>query len=214
MDVTRALTWHLALLDQGIRYAYRVELYLLATLWKMFRGKKRNVLRQRTDTMAYDSMQLLLGSLLFAVTLFLLTTILVYYVFFTLLNLLVRAGASVVIWSLYTLLQDFPFGSCYLRWRNPELFVSSVYLSQEVIAKDSSGGASERNSSKDNHHTRTILRLLSVSQSLPAVITTNPMLVMRAKAFRSWLVSGMSEIVSGAGGPKNNNMIEQLTAVE
>ena len=188
MDLTRAMTWHLALLDRGFRFLYRNETYLLATLSKLFRGKKRNILRHRTDTMAYDSMQLLLGSLLFAVTLFLLTTILVYYVFFTLLNLAVRTSLSLVIWIVYTFLQDFPFGRCYLRLRNPELFVSQVFLDEVIDGTAPSW---------------TVVKLLTTYQSIGAIITSDHTLEQRAKSLRSWLGASFGEIISGTSHPES-----------
>jgi phosphatidylinositol glycan class Q protein len=45
-------------------------------------GKKWNVLRQRTDSYAYDVDQLFLGTLLFTVTAFLLPTVVTYAALF------------------------------------------------------------------------------------------------------------------------------------
>lgn len=55
---------------------------LLGSLWQLFRGRKRNVLRCRVDTCMYDACQLLLGTLVFTVLSFLTPTISVYYTFF------------------------------------------------------------------------------------------------------------------------------------
>eukprot|EP00977_Amphora_coffeiformis_P020523 scaffold8332_cov172-Amphora_coffeaeformis.AAC.5 len=87
LDVLRLAHVHLEVFSLAFRGLFRSELYLLSALWRVFRGKKRNVLRNRTDSMQYDSIQLLLGSILFAVTLFLFTTILVYHVFFAVCHL-------------------------------------------------------------------------------------------------------------------------------
>ena len=46
------------------------------------KGKRRNVLRNRTDTWSYDIDQLLFGTMLFTLIAFLFPTALVYYVFF------------------------------------------------------------------------------------------------------------------------------------
>jgi hypothetical protein len=45
-------------------------------------GKRRNVLRNRTDTWSYDIDQLLFGTVLFTLLAFLFPTALVYYVLF------------------------------------------------------------------------------------------------------------------------------------
>ncbi len=66
---------------------YSLQVYALASLWRLFRGKKWNVLRQRVDSATYDVDQLFLGTLLFTVLLFLLPTTALYYVVFTLVGL-------------------------------------------------------------------------------------------------------------------------------
>ena len=62
---------------------YRLQFYALSSLWRLFRGKKWNVLRRRVDSARYDVDQLFIGTLLFTVLLFLLPTTLLYYVVFT-----------------------------------------------------------------------------------------------------------------------------------
>lgn len=49
---------------------------------KLFTGKRRNVLRNRTDSWDYDLDQLLLGTILFTLLAFLFPTVLVYYALF------------------------------------------------------------------------------------------------------------------------------------
>ena len=63
---------------------YRLQIYALASLWRLFRGKKWNVLRMRVDSASYDVDQLFIGTLIFTVLLFLLPTTLLYYVVFAL----------------------------------------------------------------------------------------------------------------------------------
>uniref|UniRef100_A0A914WY14 Uncharacterized protein n=1 Tax=Plectus sambesii TaxID=2011161 RepID=A0A914WY14_9BILA len=55
----------------------------LVSLWRLFRGKKHNPLRNRVDSAQFDSQQLFLGTLLFTVLLFLLPTVLVYFAVFS-----------------------------------------------------------------------------------------------------------------------------------
>jgi hypothetical protein len=105
-------------------------MYSLAALWRLFRGKKRNVLRQRTDCMEYNSMQLLVGIILFAVTLFLLTTIFVYHVFFTVLSVTAFL-LSVVFLFPYQLLLFLPLGTLIMRKRRHGWFTNGVFLVEE-----------------------------------------------------------------------------------
>ncbi|CAL1289376.1 unnamed protein product [Larinioides sclopetarius] len=75
-------------------YGYATRLYgyqfiALSSLWRLFRGKKWNPLRQRVDSYTYDIHQLFLGTLIFTVLLFLLPTVVIYYVVFTCLRIMV-----------------------------------------------------------------------------------------------------------------------------
>jgi len=126
LDLFRLSTLHTLILLTCFRFVYRAELYLLRALWRLFRGKKKNILRKRTDTMEYDSMQLLLGTILFAVALFLFTTIFVYHTFFAVTESCV-ALCSFPLLALYLLLERFPWGRLAERLRSNS-FIDGVYL--------------------------------------------------------------------------------------
>eukprot|EP00542_Grammatophora_oceanica_P003875 CAMPEP_0194058280 /NCGR_PEP_ID=MMETSP0009_2-20130614/65823_1 /TAXON_ID=210454 /ORGANISM="Grammatophora oceanica, Strain CCMP 410" /LENGTH=143 /DNA_ID=CAMNT_0038708359 /DNA_START=185 /DNA_END=613 /DNA_ORIENTATION=+ len=93
MDTMWVATLHLFLLQTFFRLMHRTQLYLLGAVGRLFRGKKRNPLRDRTDTMEHDAMQLLLGMILCMIVVFLFTTIVVYYAFFTAVYLCVQTVA-------------------------------------------------------------------------------------------------------------------------
>jgi hypothetical protein len=82
VDLIHLGTFQLFALSYLYRRLYRLELYLLCALWYLLRGKKKNLLRNRSDTMQYDSTQLLLGTVLFTIVTALLTTVFVYHLFF------------------------------------------------------------------------------------------------------------------------------------
>ena len=67
----------------------------LHSLFHLFRGRKHNVLRGRVDSCEYDHEQLLLGTLLFTVLVFLLPTVAAYYGLATLLRLTLLALQAV-----------------------------------------------------------------------------------------------------------------------
>jgi hypothetical protein len=85
-DVTQVALLHIRFLSSIFAACQRLELSTLISLWGLFCGKKGNVLRVRYDTMKYDHMQLLLGTILFTICLFMFTTILVYHCFFAIMN--------------------------------------------------------------------------------------------------------------------------------
>ena len=58
------------------------QLTIIISLFHLFRGKKRNVLRNRIDSCDYDLDQLLLGTILFTLLFFLIPTVFVFYLTF------------------------------------------------------------------------------------------------------------------------------------
>ncbi|KAK3592677.1 hypothetical protein CHS0354_015978 [Potamilus streckersoni] len=88
-DILSTLTIHIYCFYVYAARLYRLQVYALSSLWRLFRGKKWNVLRQRIDSAVYDVDQLFLGTLMFTILLFLLPTTALYYVVFTLLRLVV-----------------------------------------------------------------------------------------------------------------------------
>jgi hypothetical protein len=126
-DVWRLTTLHLAVLAQAFHFLFSVELFVLRSSWRLFRGKKRNILRQRTDTMNYDSTQLLFGTILFTAALFLFTTILVYDAVFFSLRLLVLVGLRLLL-ALLFMIQRFRWGRVWLRLVKPNWFAVGAHL--------------------------------------------------------------------------------------
>ena len=87
-DASRLAFLHIRILSSLFSACQRIELSTLSSLWLLFRGKKRNILRLRSDHLHYDHMQLLLGMLLFSVCIFLFTTILVHHWYFAAVGIL------------------------------------------------------------------------------------------------------------------------------
>jgi N-acetylglucosaminyl transferase component (Gpi1) len=183
-DVIRVCSWHITAVAWLVRQVYGWELHLLAALWRLFRGRKRNILRRgRTDSKDYDYMQLLLGTLLFAVALFLFTTIFVYHAFFTVLNLaLLVAGLPLV--ATFHILLGMPWSMLWLRWRHPTLFTRDVFL-VDVVDHDLS--------SDDT----VVTQLEPRFRSYTSIIATA--FLPPTKAIASWLVRFTVESFSGSG---------------
>ncbi|XP_069761829.1 phosphatidylinositol N-acetylglucosaminyltransferase subunit Q [Narcine bancroftii] len=135
-DITSLLTFHIYCFYVYGARIYCLKIYGLSSLWRLFRGKKWNVLRQRVDSCSYDLDQLFIGTLLFTVLLFLLPTTALYYLIFTLLRLVV-----VVIQGLIHLLVDFinslPLYALGLRLCRPYVLAAGVKFQvfQKVAGK-------------------------------------------------------------------------------
>ncbi|XP_040315477.1 phosphatidylinositol N-acetylglucosaminyltransferase subunit Q isoform X2 [Herpailurus yagouaroundi] len=124
-DIIALLTFHIYCF-----YVYGARLYCLkicglSSLWRLFRGKKWNVLRQRVDSCSYDLDQLFIGTLLFTILLFLLPTTALYYLVFTLLRLLVVAVQG-LIHVLVDLINSLPLYSLGLRLCRPYRLAAGV----------------------------------------------------------------------------------------
>jgi hypothetical protein len=176
LDLWRLEMLHLTILAVSFRALYRVELYLLSALWRLFRGKKENVLRHRTDSMQYDAMQLLVGTICFCICIFLFTTILVYYTCFACWNLGVHLPV-LWLWLLYVGNRAMPWGSLFWRLQYPEWFSKSVYLE-------------DLNSDNDDVF---VTRLVSVPESAGSII--GKALSPHLKRLVAWLVPFGLEIV-------------------
>ncbi|XP_005870429.1 PREDICTED: phosphatidylinositol N-acetylglucosaminyltransferase subunit Q [Myotis brandtii] len=117
-DIIALLTFHIYCF-----YVYGARLYCLkicglSSLWRLFRGKKWNVLRQRVDSCSYDLDQLFIGTLLFTILVFLLPTTALYYLVFTLLRLLVVTVQG-LIHLLVDLINSLPLYALGLRLCRP-----------------------------------------------------------------------------------------------
>lgn len=86
LDAFRLMTLHLRAGYLFTRALYRWQMSALGGLWNLFRGKRWNTLRHRTDSHAYDLDTLFLGTLLFTLSVFLAPTLVAYYGLFFVIN--------------------------------------------------------------------------------------------------------------------------------
>lgn len=81
-DLLSLLTIHIYAFYIASARIFNWQLSIIVSLFHLFRGKKRNVLRNRIDNCDYDLDQLLLGTILFTLLFFLLPTVIVFYLTF------------------------------------------------------------------------------------------------------------------------------------
>eukprot|EP01083_Nonionella_stella_P233631 822968_1 len=113
-DLISILTVHIRFVHTISGKIFRLELAALSTLWKLFRGKKQNVLKQRIDSCDFDVDQLMVGTVIFALIFLILPTVTVYYAFFTSARLLLSLfGAS--LWIFIFFFNYFPFCALVMR---------------------------------------------------------------------------------------------------
>ncbi|KAF1379959.1 hypothetical protein PFLUV_G00181490 [Perca fluviatilis] len=124
-DMVALLTFHIYCFYVYGARLYCLKIYGLSSLWRLFRGKKWNVLRQRVDSCSYDLDQLFIGTLLFTVLLFLLPTTALYYLVFTLLRLVVVLFQGVLHLSV-DFINSFPLFAMGLRITRPYRLAEGV----------------------------------------------------------------------------------------
>uniref|UniRef100_J3LEA2 Uncharacterized protein n=2 Tax=Oryza brachyantha TaxID=4533 RepID=J3LEA2_ORYBR len=86
IDVIQLATLHVTLLQWLISVICSRQIQTVTSLWRLFRGRKWNPLRQRLDSYDYTVEQHVVGSLLFTPVLLLLPTTSIFYIFFSILS--------------------------------------------------------------------------------------------------------------------------------
>jgi hypothetical protein len=199
VDSWRLEIIHVTFLAVCFRKLYQAELYLLSALFRLFRGKKRNVLRHRTDSMKYDSMQLLVGTIAFCVCVFLWTTIVVYYTFFVIYNLLMHLplmGFSTV----YLLSRSIPFGSLLFRLSHPHWFPKDLYIKMNDKTKSNSKVSIQSG------------ELVSILESPASILSSKTDMPM--KRLSNWYMVSLLEILYPRAGLKSHSFLPLTLLVE
>jgi len=129
VDALRLATLHLRLVACCMGLVTALATSLLTTLSLFFRGKKRNPLRGcRVDSAPLQDWEhLLIGTIVFASTVFITPTFITFYAFFGLLQLGVQALVT-GLWHVATVLLHCPWFLLYCRLRNPASVVNGRNL--------------------------------------------------------------------------------------
>lgn len=117
-DLLSIFTMHVYIFYATSAWLYNWQLNILVSLFHLFRGRKRNVLRKRIDSSDYDLDQLLLGTILFTLFAFLFSTVMVFYFNFALARVGVIA-VKIVLDTMLAFLNHFPLFAIMLRIKDP-----------------------------------------------------------------------------------------------
>ncbi|WBW70628.1 pig-Q [Schizosaccharomyces osmophilus] len=134
-DFLTIMTIHLYVLYLAAARLYNWQLRIIYSLLQLFRGKKRNVLRNRIDSYEYDLDQLLLGTILFTVLIFFLPTIYVFYIAFAVTRITVMTCLA-IFETILAFLNHFPLFVTMLRIKDPYRIPSGLNL--EIVNSESS----------------------------------------------------------------------------
>ncbi|KAI9009660.1 N-acetylglucosaminyl transferase component-domain-containing protein [Gaertneriomyces semiglobifer] len=117
-DLLSLATVHLHICYVVASRLYYYHVRGIRSLFNLFRGKRRNELRNRTDSVDYGLDQLLLGTLVFTILVFLFPTVAVYHVLFS----LIRIGIVLVLGILelaLAIVNHFPLFALMIRVKDP-----------------------------------------------------------------------------------------------
>jgi|SRR5947207_2545309 len=113
-DLLSILTIHIYSFYIASARIFNWQLTIIISLFHLFRGRKRNVLRNRIDPCNYDLDQLLLGTILFTLLFFLLPTIIVFYLTFASARMIIILLKAILDTCL-AVLNHFPLFALMLR---------------------------------------------------------------------------------------------------
>ncbi|KAI9026868.1 N-acetylglucosaminyl transferase component-domain-containing protein [Hyaloraphidium curvatum] len=116
-DLIALSTLHINLFYRVAAKIYHWQFSALVSLFYLFQGRKRNVLRGRVDLQDYPLEQLVIGTMLFTVLMFLFPTTFVYYLLFTTARIVVVA-VQVALEVALAVLNHFPLFAVTLRAKN------------------------------------------------------------------------------------------------
>jgi hypothetical protein len=112
-------TLHILLFYRLMTKIYRFYCFMMVSLFRLFRGKKWNVLRKRVDSTEYTMDQLLVGMLLFSMLFCTFPTVMAYYLLFTT-SILFVSSIKCLLESLTIFLNSFPIYFLFLKtFNNP-----------------------------------------------------------------------------------------------
>lgn len=129
-DLVSILSLHIYSFYVASARIFNWQLSIISSLFHLFRGKKRNVLRNRIDSCDYDLDQLLLGTILFTLLFFLLPTVFVFYLTFASARMAI-ISLKALLDTLLAFLNHFPLFALMLRIKDsqrlPGKFAKSIF---------------------------------------------------------------------------------------
>ncbi|KAL1517811.1 hypothetical protein ABEB36_001534 [Hypothenemus hampei] len=130
-DLLSMSTFHIYCIYVYAARVFSLQVKGLISLWRLFIGRKSNPLRSRIDSCDYSSNQLFIGTLAFTVLLFLLPTVTMYYVTFTLFRVIV-----LILHTIFTKISDYIWHApiyIFILWLiNADSIKGSIYMQKDA----------------------------------------------------------------------------------
>ncbi|CAH8384721.1 unnamed protein product [Eruca vesicaria subsp. sativa] len=142
IDVITFATLHITALHWAITLVYSHQIQALAALWRLFRGRKMNPLRQRLDSYGYTVKQHVVGSLLFTPLLLLLPTTSVFYIFFTITSTTINSICMFIEFAI-SIIHATPYAEIMIWLVRRRRFPSGVWFEIENYRKNIHNSSSD-----------------------------------------------------------------------
>ncbi|CAR25880.1 ZYRO0A10252p [Zygosaccharomyces rouxii] len=127
LDYFSILSIHIYLFYRISSKIYHWQLNIMISLFYLFCGKKKNILRNRVDNNFFQLDELLLGTLFFIILVFLTPTVLAFYFSYTVLRM-AAITIEIILESIIALLNHFPLFALLLRIKDPRRIPGGISL--------------------------------------------------------------------------------------
>lgn len=129
LDFFSILTLHVYVFYHISSKIYHWQFNIMKSLFHLFCGKKKNILRDRVDNNVFELDQLLLGTLFFIILVFLTPTVLAFYSSYTAFRF-ATICIEIGIESVIALLNHFPLFALLLRLKDPRRIPGGISIQQ------------------------------------------------------------------------------------
>ncbi|XP_075491414.1 uncharacterized protein LOC142529690 isoform X1 [Primulina tabacum] len=127
IDTISIATIHVLTFHLFLSLLYSCQIQTVAALWRLFRGRKWNPLRQRLDSYDYTVEQHVVGSLLFTPILLLLPTTSAFYIFFSGLHTAV-SFICLFIGVTISIIHATPYSKIFIWLKTKKRFPSGIWF--------------------------------------------------------------------------------------
>lgn len=128
-DTFNLATWQLHGFYIACTRIYHWQYHTLQSLFRLFYGKKYNVLRHRIDSNYYEFDELMAGIILFTILIYLLPTVIAFYLTFAFVRVLC-IGVNNILESLLISFNHLPLGIILLRFKGKERLPSGIIIEE------------------------------------------------------------------------------------
>ncbi|CAN4106626.1 unnamed protein product [Withania somnifera] len=140
IDTISLATTHVSALQWLLTLLYSWQIQAVDALWRLFRGRKWNPLRQRLDSYAYSVEQHVVGSLLFTPLLLLLPTTSLFYIFFTIMKTTI-SFVCIAIQFVISIIHATPYIKIFFWFMRRKRFPSGLWFEIVLCQRNATNSA-------------------------------------------------------------------------